>query len=193
MLSYVARGAINSASHGLISWSGKMTFKLYPLLKPSKKASRHNFLRLRSKRIQEHSREVEFGLIWWRESFNWLYRCPSMNRIGDERDAATFPFFPQVRLFIKEPYSCKAPLRRGEQKKPLQSLPTDWQMSHYPFRHSTYFTGRDPVYTSELPVRIVFRFAMAPLISSAAANEQHGRYPSGHIYARQEYGLRFKA
>ncbi|KAF8964767.1 hypothetical protein BDZ97DRAFT_1918726 [Flammula alnicola] len=24
-------------------------------------------------------------------------------------------------------------------------------MSHYPFRHSTYFTGGDPVYTSELP------------------------------------------
>ncbi|PPQ92229.1 hypothetical protein CVT25_009003 [Psilocybe cyanescens] len=24
-------------------------------------------------------------------------------------------------------------------------------MSQYPFRHSTYFTGRDPVYTSELP------------------------------------------
>ncbi|KJA25286.1 hypothetical protein HYPSUDRAFT_199819 [Hypholoma sublateritium FD-334 SS-4] len=24
-------------------------------------------------------------------------------------------------------------------------------MSHYPFRHSTYWTGGDPVYTSELP------------------------------------------
>jgi len=41
-------------------------------------------------------------------------------------------------------------------------------MSLYPLRHSTYFTGGDRVYTSELPVRIVFRFAMVLLILSAA-------------------------
>lgn len=44
-------------------------------------------------------------------------------------------------------------------------------MSDYPFRHSTYYTRRDDVYTTELPVR-TFSTARALTRLTYVANEQ---------------------
>lgn len=43
-------------------------------------------------------------------------------------------------------------LKESSERQSFHCTLANTLMSHYPFRHSTYWTGGDPVYTSELPV-----------------------------------------